>query len=88
MSSMKKIAEAIPHEYREKIILEWLPEAKASMGNEAFKMLWNAYFLYIDPDGIRKENCPYCLENVLKNWKDLSPYLVEAEKEFNALEQI
>jgi hypothetical protein len=86
--TMKQIAEAIPHEYRKKILVDWLPVAKASMGDKAFKMLWEAYFIYIDPNAVRKDNCPICLENVLKNWKSLSPYLVEAEKEFNALEQI
>jgi hypothetical protein len=88
MSSMKKIAESIPHEYREKIITEWLPAAKATMGNDEYKMLWEAYFIYIDPDGIRKDNCPICLQNILDNWKSLTQYLVEAEKEYNALEKI
>jgi hypothetical protein len=88
MSSMKQIADKIPHEYRRKIILEWLPVAKATMGNPEFKMLWEAYYIYIDPNGVKKSNCPICLENVLKNWKDLAPHLVEAEKEYNALEQI
>jgi hypothetical protein len=88
MSSMKQIAECIPSEYRQKIILEWLPAAKATMGNDAFKALWEAYFNWIDPNGVKKSNCPICLQNVLDNWKSLAPYLVEAEKEFNALEQI
>jgi hypothetical protein len=88
MSSMTQIAAAIPHEYREKIVTQWLPDAKATMGNPAFKMLWNAYFIYVDPNGVRKDNCPICLQNVLDNWKSLAPYLVEVEKEFNSLEKI
>lgn len=86
--TMKKIAESIPHEYRQKIIVEWLPAAKATMGNDAFKALWGAYFNWVDPKGIPKDNCPICLQNVLDNWKSLCPHLVEAEKEYNALEQI
>lgn len=88
MSSMKKIAESVPHEYRQKIITQWLPVATATMGNDAYKMLWEAYFIYIDPDGIKKDNCPICLQNILDNWKKLSPYLVEVEKEYNSLQQI
>lgn len=88
MSSMKQIAEKIPHEYREKILLEWLPAAKASMANDAFKMLWEAYFIYIDPNGVKKSNCPYCLENVLNNWKSMAKYLQAAEQEYNSLEKI
>lgn len=86
--TMRKIAEAIPHENRVQILVEWLPVAKASMGDDAFKMLYEAFYVYIDPNGIRKDNCPICLQNVLENWKKLSPYLVDAEKEYNALEQI
>jgi hypothetical protein len=86
--TMPQIAAAIPHEIRQMILLEWLPVAKASMGNDAFKALYEAYFLYIDPDGVRKDNCPYCLENVLKNWKSMQKYLVDAEQEYNVLENL
>lgn len=85
---MKQMAAAIPHEYREKILLEWIPAAKATMADKAFKALWNAYFIYIDPNAVKKDNCPICLENVLKNWKSMQKYLVEAEKEYNTLEKI
>jgi hypothetical protein len=84
----KQIAESIPHEFRVKILLEWLPEAKASMGDPAFKMLWEAYFMYVDPNGVRKDNCPICHQNVLDNWKHLAKKLTEVEQEYNALEQI
>ena len=84
----KQIAESIPHEYRKKILLEWLPEATPNMSNDAFKLLWEAYFIYIDPNAIKKDNCPICLRNVLKNWQSLSKPLAEAEQEYNALEKI
>lgn len=86
--TMPNMAAAIPHEYREKILLEWIPAAKPNLSNPAFKMLWEAYFIYIDPNAVKKDNCPICLENVLKNWKSMQPYLVEAEQEYNALEKI
>jgi hypothetical protein len=86
--TMKQMAEAIPHDYREKILLEWLPVAKPTLADKAFESLFEAYFIYIDPNGVRKENCPRCLENVLKNWKSMQKYLVEAEQEYNALEKI
>lgn len=86
--TVKEIAENIPHEYRQKILLEWLPVARSAMTNQAFKMLWEAYFIYVDPNGVKKDNCPICLENVLKNWKSLQKYLVEAEQNYNALEKL
>lgn len=86
--TMPQIATAIPHEYRQKILLEWIPAAKPYMSNNAFKALWEAYYNWVDPNGVKKDNCPKCLENVLKNWKSMQPYLVEAEKEYNALEKI
>jgi hypothetical protein len=86
--TMKQLAENIPHEYREKILLEWIPVATATMADKAFQLLWEAYFIYIDPDGVKKDNCPICLNNILKNWKSMQKYLVEAEQEYNALESI
>lgn len=86
--TVQQIAENIPHEYRQKILLKWLPVARPAMTNPAFKMLWEAYFIYIDPSGIKKDNCPICLDNVLKNWKSMQKHLVEAEQNFNALQQI
>jgi hypothetical protein len=86
--SMSKLAAAIPHEYRQRILLEWIPAAKATMSNKAFEALWNAYFIYIDPNAVKKDNCPICLQNVLDNWKSMQKYLVDAEKEYNTLEKI
>jgi hypothetical protein len=82
------IAANIPHELRQQILLEWIPAAKPTMGNDAFKMLWEAFFIYIDPNGVKKDNCPRCLENILKNWKHLQKHLMEAEQNYNALEKL
>lgn len=84
----QQIAKSIPHEFREKIILEWLPAARPSMASEEFKMLWEAYFIYIDPDGIPKADCPRCLDNVLNNWKHLGKVIAEVEREYNLIEQL
>lgn len=83
-----KIAAGIPHEMRQKIILEWIPAATATMSNPEFKMLWEAYFIYVDPNGVKKTDCPICFQNVLNNWKHLQKALQEAELEYNALEKI
>lgn len=85
---MQQIADSIPHEYRQKILLQWLPDAKADLSIEAFKNLWDAFFIYIDPDGVRKPRCQICKNNVLKNWRKLKMYLVISEKNYDTLEQL
>ena len=85
---MKQMAEDIPHDTREKILLDWLPSAKASLSDKNFKLLWEAYFIYIEPNGIRKTDCPKCVQNVFNNWNLMRPALIKAEKRYNALEDI
>lgn len=84
---INKIAAAIPHEYRQQILLDWLPTAKADMSNESFRLLWEAYFIYVDPDAVKKTDCPRCLQNVLDVWKSMAEALMEVEQEYNLLEQ-
>lgn len=86
--NVKKIAVSIPSEIRQQIVLEWIPGAKAKLSNPQFKMLWETYFIYVDPNGVKKEDCPICLNNVLDFWKDMQPYLVEAEQEYQALDRV
>jgi hypothetical protein len=83
-----QIAASIPHEIRQKILLEWIPEAKPVIGNPAFEMLWEAFFIYVDPNGVKKSDCPICWNNVLNNWKNLQSALQYAEQEHNALHKI
>lgn len=85
---MKDLAASIPHLYRTKILFDWLPTAAASMTNDSFKLLFAAYFIYIEPDGIQKTDCPRCLSNILNNWKSLAPHIRDAELEYNLLEKL
>lgn len=84
----QEIVRKIPHDFREKIIIEWLPVARPSMGNEEFKMLWEAYFIYVDCDAIRKPDCHVCLNNVLNNWRHLAEVIAEVEREYNLIEAL
>lgn len=83
-----KIAESIPHEFRVKILTEWLPVAKASMGNQAFQYLWETYFIYIEPNGERKVKCQQCINNVLDNWRYMQKHLIKAEQDYQLLESV
>jgi len=86
--SMDKLARSIPHEVRNKILFTWLPRTKPSMADPNYEMLFETYFVYIEPDGIKKTNCPVCLGNILENWKHLEPYIAAAEKEYNEFEML
>lgn len=89
MNQMQKIAQAIPHEYRVKILLIWMPHAKRmNLTDDNYKNLWNAYFIYIEPDGVKKPDCPQCRQNVFDQWVRMKPYLVEAEKEYNLIDTL
>ena len=82
------LAESVPHVYRKRILLEWLPVATPDMANPAMQNLFNAYFIFIEPNGVKKENCPKCVSNVLENWNAMQDALVAAEKEYETLEQL
>lgn len=84
----KQIASSIPHDFRLKILFEWIPIAQASKTNKEFWLLWEAYFIYVDPGAVKKDDCPVCRGNVLDNWKSLAKEIAEVEKEYNLLNAI
>lgn len=87
--TMKELAESIPHEYRNKILFDWLPSInKASLENPKYKLLFDAYFIYVEPDGIPKTDCQKCLNNIWNNWKSLAPVIAAVELEYNMLENL
>ncbi len=88
MTQSEIIAAGITHELRVKILTEWLPTAIADLSNPGMKALFEAYFIYIEPDGIRNTNCPTCIQNVLNNWKSLQTDLINQEQNYNLLNSI
>jgi hypothetical protein len=58
------------------------------MDDENYQNLFNAYFIYIEPDGIKKTNCPACLQNVYNNWVKMQQALIEAEREYYLIEEL
>lgn len=85
--TIKDVIAKIPRDIRQKV-LEKIPEAKASLSDPAFQYLWEAYFIYVDPDAVKASDCPSCRSNVLKNWIFLGGQIEAYEKEFNTLEKI
>lgn len=83
----RQIAESLPRDYRIKVI-EWLQVAKAAKPNKEFWLLWEAYYIFVDPGGVKQDECPVCRGNVLDNWRTLSKEIAEVEKQYNLLDQI
>lgn len=88
MIGVTTIAKNIPHEYREKILMEWLPNAAPTLANKYFELLWEAWFMYVEPDGIKKPFCQICINRIFDNWKALMPSLVAEEKAYNLFEKM
>lgn len=80
-----EIAQKIPSDIRQRIVLDWIPKARPHLGSPEFKMLWETYFTYVDPNGIPKADCPICLANVLDNWKAMQKVIAEVEQDYQAL---
>lgn len=86
--NVQQLSEKVPHKYRQLILLEWLPVAQPTMENEAMRRLWDAWFVFIEPDGVQNSNCPRCIAGVLNNWLQLTQALTEAEQAYNALQKL
>lgn len=86
--TITQIAQAIPSDVRTKILVDWLPKAVVKYSDPYFRLLWEAYFLYVDPDGVQKTDCPICWGNVHKNWLALERHLKKAEQDHRLLETL
>lgn len=88
MKNMIEVVAGIPSEYRRKILTEWLPNAKPTLSNEFMKMLFETYFIYVDPNGVKNADCQRCVMNVLENWLAISALLLKAEQDQDLIEQL
>jgi hypothetical protein len=85
---MKNAAAKMPSEIRVEMIDTYIDAAKPKWSNPAFGILWDAYYSYIDPNGVPKTDCPICIGNVLQFWRDFKPYLEEAELNYQLLQSL
>lgn len=85
MTQMELLAGNIPADYRRKILFDWLPTATPALDKPEMLNLFNAWFLFIQPNGVQNRDCPICVNNVLQNWKAMQAALVALEKQDNLL---
>ena len=88
--SIKNIAARIPHEVRSQILLtedDIIFNSVAVWENPKMQILLKIWHQFIEP---QKEmtQCPICTGNVLTNFRQMKPYLVELENEYQKLEKL
>ncbi|GAB0154750.1 hypothetical protein CHRYSEOSP005_00100 [Chryseobacterium sp. Alg-005] len=88
--SIKKIAQQIPDEVRSQVLLtdkDVISNAVAVWENENMQTLLKVWHTFIEP---QKEitSCPICLGNILTNFVQMKPILIELENDFRKLESL
>lgn len=82
-----ELAKKIPAEIRSNILNGNMIQQAIGF-NEYMKYLFEAWFLYIDPEGHKDWNCGFCRENVKSNFTKLLPSLLELDKNSKLLDAI
>lgn len=85
---IKNLAKKIPDKVRSEILLtekDIIENAVASASNPNMQTLLKIWHKFIEP---HKEmvSCPICLGNILTNFKQLKPYLIELENDYQKLQ--
>ena len=89
--NFKDLARKIPDNVRSQRIIcvsDPIANATTSPANYAMNLLFEAWYTFIEPHGEKKINCPWCRENILRNFQSLKPALIELEKEYQLLKEI
>ncbi len=55
--------------------------ALAGSNEEYLRYLFDVWYLYIEPQGEKKWECPLCRQNVLKYYIELQPIIIEEQKQ-------
>jgi hypothetical protein len=84
-----KLVAKIPKEYRDNLLAEnVIYKACASKTDRHMLILFTIWTTYVDPNGENNLDCPYCINNILNNFKQLQPSLVEAAKNEKILDEL
>jgi hypothetical protein len=87
----KQLARRIPDNVRsQRIICEEDPitHAVPVQGNYHMSLLFEVWFTFIEPNAPKQYNCPFCLQNVLNNFRQMKGALIELEKEYQLLNSL
>ncbi|GEN74087.1 hypothetical protein [Chryseobacterium lathyri] len=85
--SIKRIAEQIPDEVRSQVLLnekDIISNAIAVWDNDNMQKLLKIWHTFIEPEK-EMTSCPICVGNILKNFVQMKPFLVELENDYRRL---
>lgn len=87
--TIKIFAKTIPNDIRKQLVSEPDPIATAIAvaDNIEMKFLLKIWHDYIEPNK-PISTCSICMQNILLNFKQMKPVLMEIEKEYQLLKQV
>lgn len=87
--TLNDIALLIPSNYRKEILeTNMITHAVAVAADTGMHYLFTVWKNYVEQSEDLKMDCGFCLERVLKNYREILPVLVELEKQSNLLKEI
>ncbi|WP_428067398.1 hypothetical protein [Chryseobacterium gambrini] len=87
---IKKIANQIPDKVRSEVLLtekDIIENASPTTANANMQTLLKIWHTFVEP---HKEvvQCPVCLSGIITNFKQLKPYLIELENDYQKLKSL
>lgn len=80
--TLREIAERIHPNYRRRLLEENLIYKAIAIPNDAhMQVLFTVWTTFIDTSGLLDKTCAYCMVDILAQFKQLQPVLIELEKE-------
>lgn len=85
----KQLANKIPIEYRNNILInDRINKARPNAANEDANYLFTIWQIYVDREATLDINCGSCVQNILNNFKQLQPVLIELKKQETLLKNL
>jgi hypothetical protein len=91
MSNYRAIAIKIPDNVRSQRLIcgaDPIQHALPVQANPAMSLLFGIWHKFIEPNKEPTYNCPVCLNNILQNFREMKPALIELEREYQLLNSI
>lgn len=88
MNTLEDIAFRIPDNVRSQRLLvadDPIQNAITASSDPHMQLLMAIWFEFVEPNGDMNLNCPFCLNNVLTNFRAILPYLLALEKDYQII---
>lgn len=87
--SVKQLAAKLPENIIRELVEENVIARAVVNATDAYMdYLFVLWYNYYEPNGQGNKNCPYCLNNILNNFKGMQDAIVELYREQKQLESL